>query len=441
MLLAPAIWNGFPLLQYDTGGYLARWFEGYLVPSRPAAYGLLLAATAYFQFWPVLLLQAVATLWIIAVLLRELGLGDRPLTLLAVTATLSIATTLPFLTSILLTDIFAGLAIIGLHLLVFFGQRLARWERVGIVLLAAFAVATHTATLGLFAVLTALAVVAARWRSDVVSPAGARRAAAALTLGVLLSLTANWIVSGRFAFPPGGYGIVFGRMLQDGIVSRYLDEHCPDAKLKLCPFRHELPRNADAFLWGQSAFNQLGRFDGLGDEMQTIVLGSLREYPETQIEAALAATWAQVRAVATGEGVVNSIWHTYGIMKHYTPGVLPSMQRARQQQGGLSFDGINRLHVPVALLSMAMLPILALAGLRSRAFGEVGRLAATLAIAIMSNAFLCGVLSNPHNRYGARLVWLAPLVLMLGAMLLVRSRDLARAVDRWRSLAVDEPTA
>ena len=27
MLLAPALWNGFPLLQYDTGGYLARWYE------------------------------------------------------------------------------------------------------------------------------------------------------------------------------------------------------------------------------------------------------------------------------------------------------------------------------------------------------------------------------------------------------------------------------
>ena len=34
ILLVPAIWNRFPLLQYDTGGYLARWFEGYLVPSR-----------------------------------------------------------------------------------------------------------------------------------------------------------------------------------------------------------------------------------------------------------------------------------------------------------------------------------------------------------------------------------------------------------------------
>ena len=42
MLLAPALWNGYPLLQSDTGGYLARWYEGYLVPSRSTVFGLYL---------------------------------------------------------------------------------------------------------------------------------------------------------------------------------------------------------------------------------------------------------------------------------------------------------------------------------------------------------------------------------------------------------------
>jgi len=42
MLIAPALRNGYPLLQYDTGGYLARWYEGYLVPSRSTVFGLYL---------------------------------------------------------------------------------------------------------------------------------------------------------------------------------------------------------------------------------------------------------------------------------------------------------------------------------------------------------------------------------------------------------------
>ena len=40
LMLAPALWNGYPLLQWDTGGYLARWYEGYLVPSRSTVFGL-----------------------------------------------------------------------------------------------------------------------------------------------------------------------------------------------------------------------------------------------------------------------------------------------------------------------------------------------------------------------------------------------------------------
>ena len=34
-------------------------------------------------------------------------------------------------------------------------------------------------------------------------------------------------------------------------------------------------------------------------------------------------------------------------------------------------------------------------------------------LALLANAFVCGVLSNPHDRYGARMVWIAPLVLTL----------------------------
>jgi hypothetical protein len=31
-------------------------------------------------------------------------------------------------------------------------------------------------------------------------------------------------------------------------------------------------------------------------------------------------------------------------------------------------------------------------------------------IALLGNAFICGALSNPHDRYQGRLAWLAPLV-------------------------------
>ena len=413
MLLAPALWNEFPILQYDTGGYLARWYEGYLVPSRPAAYGLLLTATVPLHFWPVVLLQAAATIWVLALLLREFGLG-RPSWLLAAVAVLSLATTLPWLTSILLTDIFAGLAVLALYLLMF-GRTTGRRERWVLIGIVAFAVASHSATLAMLAVLTVLVAALAGLRADVIAPARARLAAVAFALGVIWMLGANYVVSSRLAFTPGGYGILFGRMLEDGIVARYLDDNCPNTKLRLCAVRREIPPTADAFLWGNSVFNDLGRFAGLGDEMRTIVLGSLRAYPALQVTSAVVATARQLTKVASGEGVIHQLWHTYGIMERFTPAIVPAVRAARQQRGEITITTFNLVHVPVGLLSAALLPILILVGWWWTAFGDVGRLAASISCAILANAFVCGALSNPHDRYGARLIWLALLTVGLAA--------------------------
>ena len=82
-LIAPALWNGYPLLQWDTGGYLARWYEGYLVPSRSTVFGLYLHLGEGSDFWLDLLAQALATLWILQLTLRVLGLS-QPFRLLAI---------------------------------------------------------------------------------------------------------------------------------------------------------------------------------------------------------------------------------------------------------------------------------------------------------------------------------------------------------------------
>ena len=100
LLQAPAIWNGFPLLQYDTGGYLARWHEGTLVPSRAVVYGLMLNAGESAAFWPVVATQAALTVWMISLVLRAHGFGGRPWLLLIVVAVLTVFSTLPWLTSI-----------------------------------------------------------------------------------------------------------------------------------------------------------------------------------------------------------------------------------------------------------------------------------------------------------------------------------------------------
>jgi hypothetical protein len=227
-------------------------------------------------------------------------------------------------------------------------------------------------------------------------------------------------------------------MLQDGVVARYLAEHCPDRRLRLCAHRAELPADADVFFWSGegSVFNRLGRFTGLGDEMATIVVESLREYPAWQAGLAARATVRQLLQIGTGEGVVNSVWHTYAIIEQFEPSVVPGMRAARQQHGEFGFTAINRIHVPLALGSMLLLPAVLGWALRRPALADLGALAATVTLALLANALVCGVLANPHDRYGARLVWLAPLVALLAAE---RARQHMRARQAPAAMATLAP--
>jgi hypothetical protein len=412
LMIAPAFWNGYALLQWDTGGYLARWYEGYLVPSRSTVFGLYLHAGEGFGFWINLAAQSLATLWLLQLTLRVLGLMQTS-RLVAISLTLIVSTALPWIASMLLTDIFAGLSVLSLFLLITGAKRISARERVALFVFTAFAAATHSATLGVLLGLCAVGWMARPLLGRRLPLAGLAQASLTIVAGSLMLLSANYALSGRWSWTPGGYGVAFGRMMQDGIVARYLNDRCPHERLKLCPYRNQLPATADEFLWGNSMFNTLGRFEGMNEEMGYIVVHALADYPAWQAGAALRAMGDQLVHVATGEGTSGWIPHTYGIIERYIPAQVPPMRAARQQKWTLDFDYVNWLHVPVALLSM--LALLGLLGhaLAIRRLDDLTLLGATVTLALLGNAFICGVISGPHDRYGARMVWLATFVVLM----------------------------
>jgi hypothetical protein len=79
---------------------------------------------------------------------------------------------------------------------------------------------------------------------------------------------------------------------------------------------------------------------------------------------------------------------------------------------------------------MLLLLATVLLGWRREPFADLGILAGTATAALLANAFVCGVLSNPHDRYGARLVWVAPLVVTLLLCRLYARRGLSQGGKR-----------
>ena len=84
------------------------------------------------HFWINLGIQALATLWILQLVLRVFGL-TRPSRLAIVSGVLMLTTALPWLASMLLTDIFAGLSVLSLFILVLHGDRISTAEKIAAV--------------------------------------------------------------------------------------------------------------------------------------------------------------------------------------------------------------------------------------------------------------------------------------------------------------------
>jgi hypothetical protein len=417
MLLTPALWNGYPLLQSDTGGYLARWYEGYLVPSRSTVFGLYLHYGEHSYFWVNLAIQALATMWILQLTLRVFGLA-RPWRLFGLCLALTLTTALPWLASMLLTDIFAGLSVLSLFILILQGDKVSRPEKAALFAFTAFAASTHSATMAVLLGLCCVGWIARPFLRGRIPVPHLAQGTLTIAAGAVMLVSANYALSGQVAWTPGGSAIAFARMLQDGIVTRYLNDHCPTQHFKLCPYRDELPETADDFLWSrETVFNKLGRFPGMGDEMGYIAVHALAEYPLWQAEEALLATGEQMLEVATGENTdPPTTPHTYGIIHRYMPEQLKLMNAARQQTGFLTFGPINLIHVPVALISTALVFAMLIAAAFRRRIDDVTLLTATVALALLGNAAICGIISGPHDRYGSRLVWIATCTLAIAAM-------------------------
>jgi hypothetical protein len=144
----------------------------------------------------------------------------------------------------------------------------------------------------------------------------------------------------------------------------------------------------------------------------------LKAYPEAIAWTSLRATALQMAMVATGDGLDEFHGATRGVFTASLSRAVKPFNAAYQQQGQVTkplFDAFNRVHVPVAYLSVMGLLMAIGWGLHSKQHNLAGLASFTL-LALLGNAFICGALSNPHDRYQSRLIWLAPLVVGMTVM-------------------------
>ncbi len=422
-LLAPALWNHFPIVFFDTGGYINRVQEMTLAPGRSFFYGLFLWAGsfAWRSFWGAVLAQSFFTLWSIRLLLRCHELPSGPLPLALFSLGLALSTGISWFTSQLMPDIFLPLVVLALWLLGFRWERLRVGERAGLAAIALLGLLSHMSCLAL-GIGLCLVILIARFALPRMGSCCSARSLPPVALvcaSLVLMPIFHWAWLGKATYTPGGPVFIFGRLVQDGIAKRWLDEHCPVAGIKLCGLQERLPKSADAFLWsGDSPFLDIGGWNGAEAELSHLVKNCFAAYPGAVVWTALQDTFQQFGEVATGDGLDAFHHHARWVFSALSPPVAAQFAAAGQQQGLLTqslFAPLNRVHIPVAHLSLLGLMIAIAWGRHSKRY-DIACLALFVFLALLGNAFICGALSNPHARYQSRLVWLAPLVFGMTAV-------------------------
>jgi hypothetical protein len=207
---------------------------------------------------------------------------------------------------------------------------------------------------------------------------------------------------------------LLARFMQDDLVGKYLDRVCPSPEYKLCDYRDRLPKTANDFLWSyDSLLESMGGWKGAEDEARRVVRGSLAAFPLDHLRAVVSDTGQQLVAFRSGDGTWSQTEASAVILWRYFPQELSSYLTSLQQNNRFDFDRINALHIPAAIAGVVGLLLTGImAGLRRDGAGA--GLAVTVIGAIFGNAVICGALSNPGDRYGSRMMWLA----LFGAMAL-----------------------
>ena len=430
-MLFPAAYNGFPLIFPDTTAYLGVSYGQYWTLDRSGFYGLALkpiltTAAPAAGLWIAVALQSALIAAILLIAIRRIAPHLSSAAIALPMLAIILLTSLPWHVSQMMPDAMTG----GLILLVWIaassdlkapGSALS-WLGAGLLTL------FHYTHLGLFiaavmAVLAALAICRVPWRE-----LASRAAAAAVVVAAVASahVAVNGTYFGRWSIAPMSPLFLFARLNEDGLVPRWLDRHCGhDAPAELCNIRHSLPRDSQKLLWDGPAspltahiHRRIGQQESWRwvDMLGQAVRGSIRDEPLT---FSLNAVSSGIRQMAHFQVLDDECPEVCASAMNGLIAVRPALAlplgQSRQLRGTIDKPLVRWVTMAPALIGqLLILPMLIVAGRRRDR--QAASLLAAILVALIANALMAGAMSDVHDRYQSRIVWLAPFAVLWTAI-------------------------
>jgi hypothetical protein len=416
LLCRPALFNRYPFFYPDSLDYIAagsRVARALFLHRSSDFYGLrsLFYSLAILPLhwertpWPIVFGHALLIAYLLWLVARSLL--PRPLigVYLLLMVALSIFTGLGWFVSRILPDILAPALVLAVFLLAFCWESLARAERCIVTAVAWLCIVSHASHLLLAAalclVLTPVFLLQGRKWFAVTA-----RIALIMVVGIAAQLALNWYLNGRPSLNGERPPFLAVRVISDGPGRWYLRDHCNPPQFAICKYLSIAGDDSDPLLWTIADAPEDEQQQILHEEMP-LVLATVRTYPRQQLAASLRNFWRQLYTFDLDDfGADEYVKEHIG---EISPGIRESYLRSRQAHDDMPIDLVTGIQLAAVIVSLIV--ILLAAGLwrRIRSWRLTG-LSWLVALALLANAAITGVLSTVEDRYQGRMIWLVPLL-------------------------------
>ncbi|MGQ3489519.1 hypothetical protein [Roseovarius pacificus] len=393
--------------------------------SRSMIYALLVAV-----FWRLDALGGIALVNLAAVLLsvwlvvraaRRTGLLQRSgMSLIAIPLLAAAVTALPFYVAYVMPDIFAPVLLILIAAVVAMAREMTLTERLAALALAALAVVLHPSHLAIAGLMLPLAVLAALLRQGSGRWFAVGFVACLVLIGFAerkaFEVAAETVAHKQVVYTP----FITARLIVDGPGMTYLDENCPRPDLATCALHEALSWSDDPYRLTAAHIifersQNLGSFllmtpeDQLAvaQEQRAFFFRVLTAYPFSTVAALAGNAATQLKMVSVKmtiptQAVIRSAKSLSGL----TDDSLTVLDRGILALDRSWISTADRVHAALYLAALvAVVGLLLWPGLVA---GQLKVFVLCLLAGVLVNALICGGVSQPADRYGARVIWLLP---------------------------------
>lgn len=442
-LLWIAVYNGFPLVDYDAGTYIGSGFSFSFPLDRPIFYGLFIALTsAGVSLWGTLLAQA----WLTSLaIFKLLGLIDGSeevnstsrfqfVRQLIVIGLLAILTPISWYVSTVMADVFTPLLVIGVAGLILAGknQGYAFWR--GLTFASALMHGSHYLILGsIFGLIFLGELAASKFSWGQLRRLKVWRVGAVLGVAILMLSTAN-LKNQVFTPSPASHIFLLGRLTETGLLERHLTIACQKESNNsgpLCEHLDHFPKTLSDFIWSSEMPHAKQGWMNVKDYYRAVGTQIVKEEPISFLQAGIAEFWQHLTHLSSFAVPMPEEHPASKVIKERFPTAFSAFQSGRQQQvqmQGREWD--TTYNYGYALSAIIIAAALKFAIKRKKVIKSNNLIACSLLLlaGFLSNLAVVGVLIGNDIRLGCRAHWQVPFVALILVTSLVQRSTMPKAI-------------